>query len=149
MATTPVLILLAFLTGALVPLQLTFNSQLGGVTRNAFTASLIVFFIGSIVLTLVVAITKPALPSLDDMLNAPLTIWLGGLIATVYIIAIVVLTPKLGVGMTTSLILVGQLITAILLDHFGAFGATQHSLNLWRVLGVVLMVTGVVAIKMN
>lgn len=38
--------LAALVTGALVPLQLAFNVQLGGVTRNAFTASLIVFLVG-------------------------------------------------------------------------------------------------------
>lgn len=139
----------AFLTGALVPLQLAFNAQLGGVTRNAFTASLIVFLIGAVAMALVTLVLRPQLPTLNDLAAAPKTIWIGGLIATVYILAIVILTPKLGVGLTTSLILIGQLITAIALDHFGAFGTPQHQINFWRIAGVSMMIAGVITIKAN
>jgi bacterial/archaeal transporter family-2 protein len=142
-----VLVGAALMTGALVPFQLTFNGQLGGVTRSAFTASLIVFLVGALALTLMVAASRAALPAWSDLAAAPLTVWLGGLIATCYIVAIVVLTPRLGVGLTTSLILVGQLCTALVLDHLGAFGGMQHPFNAWRVGGLALMIAGVVAIK--
>jgi transporter family-2 protein len=141
------LILAAFATGALVPLQLVFNGQLGGVTRNAFTASLIVFLIGALVLAATVLLTRPTLPSLGTLIAAPGTVWLGGLIATAYIVAIVIITPRLGVGLTTGLILVGQLCMALALDHFGAFGNPQQTLGLGRAAGLSLMIAGVVLIK--
>ncbi|WP_084864150.1 DMT family transporter [Salibaculum halophilum] len=142
------LILAAFATGALVPLQLVFNGQLGGVMRNAFTASLIVFLIGALVLAAMVLVTRPTLPSLATLMAAPKTVWLGGLIATAYIVAIVIITPRLGVGLTTGLILVGQLCMALALDHFGAFGNPQQTLGLGRAAGLSLMVAGVVLIKL-
>lgn len=141
------LILAAFITGAFVPFQLVFNGQLGGVTRNAFTASFIVFLTGTLVLAMIVAVTKPNLPSMAEVLSAPRTVWLGGLIATGYIVAIVIITPKLGVGLTTGLILAGQLCMALALDHFGAFGNPQHTLGAGRAIGLALMVAGIVAIK--
>lgn len=141
------LILAAFATGAMVPLQLVFNGQLGGVTRNAFTASLIVFLIGALVLLALVAVMRPPLPSLGELRAAPMTVWLGGLIATGYIVAIVIITPRLGVGLTTALILVGQLCMALALDHFGAFGNPQQTLGLGRAVGLALMIAGVVTIK--
>lgn len=141
------LIFAAFATGAMVPLQLVFNGQLGGVTRNAFTASLIVFLVGAVVLLAFVAVMRPQLPSFAELMAAPRTVWLGGLIATGYIIAIVVITPRLGVGLTTGLILVGQLCMALALDHFGAFGNPQHTLGLGRAMGLALMIAGVITIK--
>ena len=141
------LITAAFATGALVPLQLVFNGQLGAVTRNAFTASLIVFLIGSLVLTAIVLVMRPTLPSLEALMAAPKTVWFGGVIATGYIVAIVIVTPRLGVGLTTSLILIGQLCMALALDHFGAFGNPQHSLGLGRAVGLSLMIVGVITIK--
>lgn len=141
------LILAAFATGAMVPLQLVFNGQLGGVTRNAFTASLIVFLIGALVLLALVAIMRPPLPTLAELRAAPRTVWLGGLIATGYIVAIVIITPRLGVGLTTALILVGQLCMALALDHFGAFGNPQQTLGLGRAVGLAMMIAGVVTIK--
>ncbi|MEL6517802.1 MAG: DMT family transporter, partial [Pseudomonadota bacterium] len=127
--------------------QLVFNGQLGGVTRNAFTASLIVFLIGALVLLALVAIMRPPLPTLGELRGAPRTVWLGGLIATGYIVAIVVITPRLGVGLTTALILVGQLCMALALDHFGAFGNPQQTLGLGRAVGLAMMIAGVVTIK--
>ena len=100
-------------------------------------------------MALVTVTLRPPLPSLNALAAAPKTIWIGGLIATVYILAIVILTPKLGVGLTTSLILVGQLITAIALDHFGVFGTPQHQITLWRVAGLAMMIAGVITIKAN
>ena len=141
------LILAAFATGAMVPLQLVFNGQLGGVTRNAFTASLIVFLVGAIVLLVLVGVMRPPLPSFEELRAAPRTVWLGGLIATGYIVAIVIITPRLGVGLTTGLILVGQLCMALALDHFGAFGNPQQTLGLGRAAGLALMIAGVITIK--
>ena len=140
-------LLAALVTGALVPLQLAFNGQLGGVTRNAFTASLIVFLVGATVLVLLVLAMRPSLLKVSELAAAPPTVWLGGLIATGYIVAIVTLTPKLGVGLTTGLILVGQIATALVLDHFGLFGTPQHPLGIGRAVGLGLMVAGIVAIK--
>lgn len=139
--------LAAFATGAFVPLQLVFNGQLGGVTRNAFTASLIVFFTGFLVLAVIIAVMRPNMPILSELASAPKTVWLGGVIATGYIVAIVIITPRLGVGLTTGLILVGQLCMALALDHIGAFGTPQHSLGIGRAVGLSLMIAGIVTIK--
>ena len=141
------LMVAALATGAMVPLQLLFNGQLGGVTRNPFTAALIVFVIGAAALAVLVAVMRPALPSLRDLAGAPPTVWLGGAIATGYIVAIVVLTPKLGVGLTTGLILVGQIVTALVLDHLGAFGTARQPLGAGRAVGLGLMIAGILAIK--
>ncbi len=141
------LMFLALLAGALIPLQLTFNGQLGGVTKDAFTASLIVFLVGTLALCLIVLFTRPTLPTIAQLTSGPKTIWLGGLIATFYIIAVVIVTPRLGVGLTVGLILVAQLTTGILLDHFGAFGNPQKSLTALRGLGLAMMVSGVVLIR--
>ena len=137
----------ALATGIIVPFQIAFNAQLGGVTKNPYTAGLIVFVVGAFAFTLLLAIIRPTWPSVTELMAAPITIWLGGLIATLYILGTVVVTPKLGVGLTIGLILIGQLVAGLLLDHFGAFGNLQNSLNGWRLLGLALMIGGVVMIK--
>jgi bacterial/archaeal transporter family-2 protein len=133
----------ALIAGALVPLQLAFNAQLGGITKNAFTASLIVFLVGTIALSAILLVMRPQLPTMVQLSSAPKTVWLGGLIATFYILAVVVITPRLGVGPTVGLILVGQLLVGQLIDHFGAFGNPQHTLTLLRGVGLSMMIFGV------
>lgn len=137
------------LTGALLPLQLAFNGQLGLVTKNAYSAGLIIFLVGTVAFAVILLATRPALPSAAELIAAPRTVWLGGLIAALYIIAVVTLTPKIGVGATAVLIIAGQLFTAIILDHFGAFGMPQVSINWLRVAGIGLMVGGVALVKLN
>jgi bacterial/archaeal transporter family-2 protein len=133
----------ALIAGALVPLQLAFNAQLGGITKNAFTASLIVFLVGTIALSAILLVMRPQLPTMVQLSSAPKTVWLGGLIATFYILAVVVITPRLGVGPTVGLILVGQLLVGQLIDHFGAFGNPQHTFTLLRGVGLSMMIFGV------
>ena len=48
---------------------------------------------------------------------------------------------------TLIVFVIGFLAMALLLDHLGAFGNPQMSLNLWRVAGVLMMLGGIFAIK--
>ncbi len=141
------LIIAAFVTGILVPLQLAFNAQLGQVTRNPYTAALIVFLIGAVVLGITVLATRQDLPTGAALAKAPPTVWLGGVIATIYILAIVWVTPRLGVAPTAVLIICGQLVMAVVLDHLGAFGAERLPLSWLKAGGVALVIAGAVAIR--
>ena len=139
----------AFITGSLIPLQLVFNAHLGAITKSPYSAALIVFVIGLLAMALVALVLRPAFPTWQELGSAPPTVFLGGIIAAIYMVAIIFVAPKLGVGLTTALILCGQLVMALLLDRLGAFGNPQMSLNLWRVAGVLMMLGGVFAIKMH
>lgn len=141
------LLVAALVTGALVPLQLAFNAQLGQTVGSPFVAAFLIFLIGGVAVAAILAFARPALPDWGAIKAVPGTAWLGGVIATIYILSIVFLVPTLGVGLTTTLILVGQLMTAMVLDHLGVFGNPQQTLNIWRGVGAMLMIAGVVLIK--
>ena len=49
--------------------------------------------------------------------------------------------------MLVGLIIAGQLIVAVLLDHFGLLGFASHPINLWRIVGILLLIAGVLLIK--
>ncbi|MEM1285292.1 MAG: DMT family transporter [Pseudomonadota bacterium] len=137
----------AVLTGALVPLQLAFNGQLGIALKGPFVASFFVFLTGLVATGLVLLATRMPFPALSDLRAVPMTAWLGGLIATIYIVAIVFLVPRLGVGTSAVLIIAGQLMTALLLDHLGAFGAQQVTISIGRLAGAGLVIAGAVLIR--
>ena len=142
-----VYLILAVLTGALVPLQLAFNGQLGVALKGPFMASFFVFLTGLLATGLVILATRTSWPDMGDIRAVPATAWLGGLIATIYILAIVYLVPKLGVGTSAVLIIAGQLVTALVLDHLGAFGTQQVPLSVWRLAGAGLVVAGAVLVR--
>ena len=142
-----VLIPAALLIGASIPLQVATNSQLGGVMGSPITASLIAFVVGALALAAMCLVARPALPSAQALAAAPVSAWFGGLLAAGYLVSVVAVAPRLGVGVTTGLILVGQLVTALAIDHVGAFGSPHQPLNLWRIGGLALMAAGVAVVK--
>jgi bacterial/archaeal transporter family-2 protein len=50
--------------------------------------------------------------------------------------------PRIGVATTVTLIVVAELITGALLDHFGLLGATVRVLDPARVIGILVLLVG-------
>ncbi len=50
--------------------------------------------------------------------------------------------PRIGVATTVTLIVVAELITGALLDHFGLLGATVRLLDPARVIGILILFAG-------
>ncbi|MEN0000455.1 MAG: DMT family transporter [Pseudomonadota bacterium] len=144
---TTTLTALALLTGALVPLQLAFNGQLGTALRSPYLGALGVFIVGTITVAALLIMLRSSVPSLADLRAVPMTAWIGGLLATGYIVAVVFLVPRLGVGTTAVAIIAGQLVAAMILDHVGAFGAVQSSLTWVKLAGATLVLAGAGLVK--
>jgi bacterial/archaeal transporter family-2 protein len=141
------LTVLALVTGALIPFQLVFNAQMGTALKSPYLGAFFVFVVGVITLALLAAAMQQRWPSGADLAAVPRTAWLGGLIATAYIVAVVFLVPRFGVGSTAVLIIAGQLITALALDHFGAFGSHPSPAGALRMLGAGLVLLGASLVK--
>lgn len=141
------LAVLALATGALIPFQLAFNGQLGVALKSTYLGAFFVFAVGVVAMVAVLLVSRQALPGTDQLAAVPATAWLGGLIATLYILAVVFLVPRLGVGSTAVLVIAGQLVAALALDHFGLFGSAQVSITGARLAGAVLALAGAALVK--
>ena len=75
----------------------------------------------------------------------------GGLDRRVYgaffVTATVVLAPKLGAASMVALIVAGQMLMSVFLDHYGLLGFPLHPINWARMVGMCLLVGGVVLIR--
>jgi len=142
-----VLAILALVTGAMIPLQLAFNGQLGQALRSPYAGAFYVFAVGLLAVAVVMILANERWPRPADLLAVPATAWLGGLIAAVYIVAVVFLVPRLGVGSTAVIIIAGQIIAAMAMDHFGAFGNAQNPVTLLRLGGASLVLLGAALVK--
>lgn len=141
-----VLALLALATGAMIPVQLALNAQLGIAMKSPFLGAFFVFAVGVLALFVLVVASGVGWPGLSELRAVPVSAWAGGLIATGYIVAVVVLVPRLGVGSTAVLIIAGQLVTALVLDHLGLFTAPD-TVTLKRAAGAALVLTGAALVK--
>ena len=142
----PTWIIIALVSGTFLPIQAALNTRLGKSIDNPAVAALISFVIGAVGLSLYVIITRQSV-SMAAIKSVPPYAWLGGLLGAFYVTAIIFAFPRIGPALTFGLIVTGQMIIAILLDHFNILVAQQHSINIWRILGVVLIITGVILIR--
>lgn len=68
--------------------------------------------------------------------------YLGGAIGVLITYTVVMSIPRLGAAVATTAIIVGQVLTACLLDHFGLFGLEKMPLTWMRFLGLILLAIG-------
>jgi len=80
-------------------------------------------------------------------MQAPWYLWIGGLLGVIYLTATIILAPLLGAATMIGLIIAGQMLASITLDHFGLVGFPVHPLSFWRVFGAIFLIIGVVLIQ--
>ncbi|MDB5230204.1 MAG: EamA-like transporter family protein [Chitinophagaceae bacterium] len=136
-------ILLAFFTGALIPVQAATNTAFGKTVGSPFITGIMVFIVALILTSAYLLITRTPLPSLAQLSKAPAFSYAGGLVMASYVIMITFVAPKLGVGNAIALVVTGQIFSALLIDQFGLFHSTIRTINLTRLAGAVMMIAGV------
>jgi hypothetical protein len=57
------------------------------------------------------------------------------------------LGPRIGVALFISAMIAGQMLTTLLLDHIGAFGATEVRASLMRMVGAGALILGVALVR--
>ena len=75
--------------------------------------------------------------------------WLGGLLGATYVAVAALLARGLVRPRSLALIVGGQLLMSLVLDHYGWVGFETHAINGWRVVGALLLIAGVVLIVRN
>ena len=140
-------LLLAVVAGAMMPTQAAINNKLAVVVDSPILAAFISFFVGTIGLLVYVVASGTPLGNLVSAKEAPPFLWVGGLLGAFFVTATVVLVPRLGVAMTFSVIIAGQMLVTLVIDHFGLLGVPVKEVSLIRVAGILLITAGVVLIR--
>jgi transporter family-2 protein len=142
-----IMLTLAVMAGAVIPLQGGINALLGKNLGHPLWATLASLLVSVVALGLVLLLLRPALPNLALATKAPLWVWSGGLYGVCFISLALILIPKLGASGFVAAAIAGQLIASLLLDHFGALGLALRPLSGPRLLGALLLVAGVAVIQ--
>lgn len=139
--------LLAAAAGACIALQASAN---GMFRRNVGDPWYPAFFsiCGTFVTAiLVMLLLRPAAPSGETLRSTQWWNWVGGPLGAAIVLAGTALTPRLGAAAFIALVVGGQLVCSVVLDHFALMGLSEQPITLGRVAGVVLVIAGVVCIK--
>ena len=138
MAQYAVIMLIA---GMGIPTLAALNAALGQHIGSPSAAAVILFLVAMLCAVVVSVITGPG-PILQAS-DAPKHLFLGGALVAFYVLSITYIAPHFGVGNAVFFVLIGQMISAAAIDHFGLFGAQVSPLSLTRAAGLSLMGIGV------
>ncbi|MGL6076377.1 MAG: DMT family transporter [Fimbriiglobus sp.] len=145
--TTILYAVLAAGAGCCLALQATANSRFRSNLESPLYAAFFSICGTIITATIALAILRPTLPTSEDLRSTQWWNWIGGPLGALIVLAGAFLTKQLGAAVFLSLMIAGQLILSVALDHVGAMGLAQQEITWGRVVGVLLVITGVVCIK--
>lgn len=134
-------LLLAFASGVLMAIQGAMNAGLSKVI-GLLETTFIVHVIGTVVILVLLFGFKMGKGSLAAFAEAPWYLYLGGLVGVGILYLVAASIPEVGAANATTAIIVGQVLTAIIIDHFGAFGLEQMSYGWNQIIGLVLLAVG-------
>jgi transporter family-2 protein len=135
--------LLAAVAGTGQPVQAAINAKLKDGLGSPSMASAVQFAIATALLAVAARAGLLGRGSLAGAGNVPWWGWLGGAIGAVTVTVNLVAVQKVAAATTIGSALVGQLIAAAVLDHFGWLGVERIPLNGWRIVGLLMLFGGI------
>lgn len=129
--------------GVAIALQAPINSALGRSIDSSLAATAISFGVGFAALLVLVALSGEA-GAIARVATLPKWLLLGGALGAFYVWAALWSVPILGVLTTITVLILGQMVAALVLDYIGAFGLVARDLSLTRILAALLVAGGVI-----
>lgn len=133
--------LIMTLAGIGIPILAALNAALGQKIGSPAAAAAVLFTVAFVTCAMVVIVTGPQ--ALTRVASAPKYLLLAGVLIAFYVLSITYIAPHFGIGNAVFFVLLGQLISAATIDHFGLFGARMSPIDATRAFGIGLMALGV------
>ncbi|MEE0775469.1 MAG: DMT family transporter [Bacillota bacterium] len=133
-------LLLVLVGGVASAIQSPINAALGK-RIGVFEGGLVSFIVGTIVMAALVLIFGKG--DLLSALHGAKWQLLGGVFGVIMVMMIIIATPKLGVSLVLAGVVLGQLAASMVIDHFGLFQTQVVPINMYRIIGILLIIAGV------
>ena len=124
-----------------VPILAALNAALGRTIGSPAVAATVLFTVALLTAAIVALVTVPQAAA--KLASAPKHLFLGGVLIAFYVLSITWIAPVIGVGNAVFFVLIGQMLAAAMIDHFGLFGSQISPLSITRASGIALMAAGV------
>lgn len=135
-----------FAAGVGIPILAALNAQLGARIGSPFAAAAVLFCVALTAAVAVMAATRSG-GALVQVPVQPKHLFLAGVLVCFYVTSITFVAPRFGVGNAVFFVLLGQMVSAALIDQFGLFGAMLREMTWQRAAGIGAMVAGLVLIQ--
>lgn len=129
-----------------IPILAALNAQLGARIGSATVAAVVLFCVAlGASVAVMLATQGPA--GFGRLAGQPWHLFLGGLLVAFYVLSVTFVAPRFGVGNAVFVVLLGQMISAAVIDQFGLFGAIVRPITAMRAAGIGVMALGLLLIQ--
>lgn len=149
LAVTLIPIALAVIAGALIPVQGSSGAALGRYVGHPVWAAATSLSIAVLALVVSGLLMKLPAPQFAQAIKAPWWVWVGGITGAIYVVTSLVLIPRVGAAAFIVSVIGGQMIAALVLDHFGLLGLPVKPVTLTRVAGIAVIFAGILIATMG
>lgn len=139
--------LLAAGAGCCIAMQASANGRFRSNLDSPFWASFLSICGTILFASISMLILRPSAPSWEQLKSTQWWNWIGGPLGTLIVLAGATLVRELGAAAFIALVVGGQLLCSLLLDHFALMGLEPKEISPGKILGALLVVGGVVCIK--
>ncbi len=129
-----------FAAGIGIPVFAAFNAGLGKQLGGPIAATAAAFAVGLVVALVLVALT--GFPQREAFHFGTPYVWFGAVFILFYGVSVTYAAPRIGLGNAIFFVLLGQIVAAAAIDHFGWLGSIQTTLTAKRMLGIAVMGVG-------
>ena len=136
---------ISIFTGIVLAIMISLNGGLGNISGN-YASSVIIHFVGLIGIIFLLIFTKSKIKNLKGI---PFYMFTGGLIGILTVLFTNIGFMGLGVSLTVSLSLLGQLVTSLVIDHFGYFNMTVVEFDKKKILGLIIIIAGIYVMTLS
>lgn len=141
------LYVVGIVAGASVVVQQVLVANLRAALGSASWAVLISYIGGTIaMIAMVLVLREPWISGAAISRSSPAS-WAAGVFGVIYIMLAVMLIPRLGAATVIALVVAGQLLASLAIDHFGLFGLPRQAADLSRLAGAAMLLGGVMLIR--
>ncbi|MBN2044703.1 MAG: DMT family transporter [Anaerolineales bacterium] len=140
MQTVLIFMVVGIVSGAVIGMQGPMSTIIA--QRMGVLESVLIVHLGGVVVALVPLLLFQRGGKLGDWRTLPWYVYLAGVLGLVIFAAVTYLIPQIGATTTMMLIIVGQFLIGVVMDHFGWFEMAVRPFSLTKLVGLVVMLIG-------
>lgn len=131
-----IILVLVFTAGIATSIQAGVNGALGKKT-GIIEAAFVSFLVGTFFLSILMIFLRKG--NILNALEVPKWQLTGGLLGATYILIMVIAVPKIGIAAALIALIMGQICSSTVIDHFGLLGGKEIAIDWRRVAGLICL----------
>lgn len=135
-------VLAAVLAGVIIAAQGPIYARISEGLGSPLQTTLLAFTTATLVLVVIMLVSRAAWPRLEAIRALPMWVWVGGVLGICVVVLSILAVPRLGVAGYVAMAILGQLAASLVFDRWGVFGLAERAIGWQGMLGASLIAAG-------